>query len=154
MRSVYDKMQGERILAWTGGWSGCVLCARRSALGLQFWRFIVVFVVPHPLLSDLTMSPNRPDCSYSRVSLPEKILSQNLACSVTLNNFFLSLFSALDELGDRYLFSMHKLQHLILMMVGPPLLLLGTPDWLIEQLLRHRVVLRLGKVLTHPVVAS
>jgi cytochrome c oxidase assembly factor CtaG len=76
-----------------------------------------------------------------------------LAFILGVNLMFLSLFSALDELGDRYLFSAHMLQHLILMMVGPPLVLLGTPGWLIEPLLRHRVVLRLGKVLTHPFVA-
>lgn len=80
-------------------------------------------------------------------------LGRALAFVLGVNLMFLSLFSALDELGDRYLFSMHMLQHLILMMVGPPLLLIGTPGWLIEPLLRHRGVLRLGKVLTHPVVA-
>jgi putative membrane protein len=66
---------------------------------------------------------------------------------------FLSLFSALDDLGDRYLFSAHMLQHLILTMVGPPLMLVGTPGWLIQPLLRNRVILNIGKVLTHPVIA-
>jgi putative membrane protein len=80
-------------------------------------------------------------------------LGQAMAFLLGVNLMFLSLFSALDELGDRYLFSMHMLQHLILMMVGPPLVLLGTPGWLIEPLLRHSVVLRLGKALTHPFVA-
>ncbi len=76
-----------------------------------------------------------------------------LAFVLGVNLMFLSLFSALDKLGDRYLFSAHMLQHLILMMVGPPLLLIGTPAWLIEPLLRNRVVLRIGKMLFHPVVA-
>jgi cytochrome c oxidase assembly factor CtaG len=76
-----------------------------------------------------------------------------LAFVLGVNLMFLSLFSALDELGDRYLFSAHMLQHLILTMVGPPLMLIGTPGWLIEPLLRNRVVLRIGKILTHPVVA-
>ncbi len=76
-----------------------------------------------------------------------------LAFVLGVNLMFLSLFSALDELGDRYLFSAHMLQHLILTMVGPPLMLIGTPAWLIEPLLRNRIVLRIGKILTHPVVA-
>ncbi len=76
-----------------------------------------------------------------------------LAFVLGVNLMFLSLFSALDELGDRYLFSAHMLQHLILTMVGPPLMLIGTPGWLIEPLLRRRLVLRIGKILTHPVVA-
>src|SRR5436853_7732298 len=83
----------------------------------------------------------------------EHHLGQAMAFLLGVNLMFLSLFSALDELGDRYLFSMHMLQHLILTTVGPPLLLIGTPDWLIQPLLRHRVVLSIGKVLTHPAVA-
>lgn len=38
---------------------------------------------------------------------------------------FLALASPLDEGGDRYLFSLHMIQHLLLMMVTPPLALLG-----------------------------
>lgn len=65
----------------------------------------------------------------------------------------LALFSPLDELGDRYLFSAHMLQHLILTFVGPPLMLLGTPGWLIKPLLRNRILFSVGKFLTSPVVA-
>lgn len=66
---------------------------------------------------------------------------------------FLSLVSPLDELGDSYLFSAHMLQHLVLIMVGPPLLLLGTPDWFVRPFLRNPVVFRIAKVLTLPAVA-
>ncbi|HVB20860.1 MAG TPA: cytochrome c oxidase assembly protein [Ktedonobacteraceae bacterium] len=76
-----------------------------------------------------------------------------IAFLVGVNLIFLSLFSALDELGDRYLFSAHMLQHLILTMVGPPLMLVGLPGWLIQPLLRNRVVLKIGKLLVHPAVA-
>jgi cytochrome c oxidase assembly factor CtaG len=76
-----------------------------------------------------------------------------IAFLLGVNLMFLSLFSALDELGDRYLFSAHMLQHLILTMIGPPLVLLGIPGWLIAPLLGHRAVLRLSRVLTHPFVA-
>ncbi len=80
-------------------------------------------------------------------------LNRAIAFLLGVNLMFLSLFSALDELGDRYLFSAHMLQHLILVMVGPPLVLIGTPGWLIQPLLRNRVILRIGKILTHPAVA-
>jgi cytochrome c oxidase assembly factor CtaG len=66
---------------------------------------------------------------------------------------FLALASPLDELGDEYLFSAHMVQHLLITLVAPPLLLLGTPGWLLQPLLRKRVLLRIGKVLTHPFVA-
>jgi putative membrane protein len=46
----------------------------------------------------------------------------------------IALASPLDELGDNYLFSAHMIQHMLLILVAPPLWLLGTPDWLIERL--------------------
>jgi putative membrane protein len=41
---------------------------------------------------------------------------------------FLALESPIDVGGDHYLFSLHMLQHVLLAMVVPPLLLLGLPD--------------------------
>jgi putative membrane protein len=41
---------------------------------------------------------------------------------------FLALESPIDVAGDNYLFSFHMLQHLLLAMVVPPLLLLGLPE--------------------------
>lgn len=38
---------------------------------------------------------------------------------------FVALCSPIDTGGDRYLFSLHMVQHLVLMMVAPPLCLLG-----------------------------
>lgn len=56
----------------------------------------------------------------------------------------LALESPIDVGGDRYLFSLHMLQHLLLSMVVPPLLLLGLPArWLAWN--RFRI---------HPVVAT
>src|SRR6185437_11048446 len=48
----------------------------------------------------------------------------------------LALMSPLDILGDAYLFSAHMVQHMLIGVVAPPLLLLGTPGWMIEPLLR------------------
>lgn len=60
----------------------------------------------------------------------------------------LALISPLDALGDDYLFSAHMLQHLCLTTFGPPLLLLGTPGWMLERLLNNRLLLRVLKGLT------
>jgi cytochrome c oxidase assembly factor CtaG len=65
----------------------------------------------------------------------------------------LALISPLDELGDDYLFSAHMLQHLCLTTFGPPLLLLGTPEWMLERLLNRRLVFVLMKALTWAPVA-
>jgi putative membrane protein len=41
---------------------------------------------------------------------------------------FLALESPIDVGGDHYLFSLHMLQHVLLAMIVPPLLLLGSPE--------------------------
>jgi len=48
----------------------------------------------------------------------------------------LALASPLDTLGDAYLFTAHMLQHLLLTLGVAPLLLIGTPGWLLRDALR------------------
>ena len=79
--------------------------------------------------------------------------SKVVAYILGVNLIFLSLFSPLDELGDTYLFSAHMLQHLILTIVGPPLMIVGLPDWLVQPLLRNHLLFRVGRFLTYPAVA-
>ena len=66
---------------------------------------------------------------------------------------FVALLSPLHELGDNYLFSAHMVQHLILTLVVPPLLLAGTPAWLLRPVLRFPHVFKVAKFLTKPVTA-
>jgi cytochrome c oxidase assembly factor CtaG len=66
---------------------------------------------------------------------------------------FLALVSPLDELGDSYLFSAHMVQHLVLTIVGPPLLVIGTPAWFLKPIVRNKIAFRIAKALTYPAVA-
>jgi putative membrane protein len=70
----------------------------------------------------------------------------------------LVLFGALNgplhNLSDAYLFSAHMAQHLLLTLVFPPLLLYGTPPWVVRVLLRPRWVTALGRVVTRPLMAA
>lgn len=66
---------------------------------------------------------------------------------------FIALASPLDEIGDEYLFSAHMAQHLLLILVMPPLLLLGTPGWLLRPFLRDAALARIGRFATAPVFA-
>jgi putative membrane protein len=66
---------------------------------------------------------------------------------------FLALVSPLDELGDSYLFSAHMVQHLFLTIVGPPLLLIGTPEWFIRPIVRNKLLFKLARFFTYPAVA-
>jgi putative membrane protein len=61
-----------------------------------------------------------------------------------------SLTGPLHDLADYYLFSAHMVQHLLLVFAMPPLLLYGTPGWMLSPLLRHPLVLSLGRRLTRP----
>lgn len=65
----------------------------------------------------------------------------------------LSLESALDPLGDDYLFSAHMAQHLLLILIVPPFLLLGIPEQSARQWLRVPLIARAERVLGRPVVA-
>ena len=61
-----------------------------------------------------------------------------------------ALVSPLDPLGDDYLFSAHMIQHLLLALVAPPLLLLGIPDSLVRRWLVHPVLARIERQLSRP----
>jgi len=65
----------------------------------------------------------------------------------------IALGPPLDDWADHYLVSAHMVQHLLLTLVVPPLLLYGTPAWLLRPILRHRLLARIGFALTRPVVA-
>ena len=68
----------------------------------------------------------------------------------------LTLWVATDwpvgALAAGYLLSARTLQYLLYVLVAPPLLLLGTPRWLLRRLLRGRVAFRLARVLSRPLV--
>jgi putative membrane protein len=70
-----------------------------------------------------------------------------------LGMLFLALASPLDALSDRYLLSAHMVQHLIMTLVMPPLLLLGTPGWLLRPLLRSYVFAPVLRLWTRPLPA-
>lgn len=79
--------------------------------------------------------------------------SQTFSFLLGMLIMFLALVSPLDELGDSYLFSAHMVQHLCLTMIAPPLLLLGTPAWLLTPLLRNCIVFRIARICTWPALA-
>jgi putative membrane protein len=59
----------------------------------------------------------------------------------------------LDELADARIFAMHMLQHLVQTFVIPPLLLLGTPDWMLRPIVLSRPLKPIFQLLTRPVIA-
>jgi putative membrane protein len=65
----------------------------------------------------------------------------------------LAFLSPLHTLGEEYLLSAHMVQHLLITLVVPPLLLLGTPGWMLRPLLRYWPLRRGAAVLLTPIPA-
>lgn len=65
----------------------------------------------------------------------------------------LTLISPVDTLGEQYLFSVHMLQHMLLVLVVPPLLLLGIPARIGRDLLSVEFVQRAEFFLSRPFIA-
>lgn len=57
----------------------------------------------------------------------------------------------LHDIGEESLFIFHMIEHLGLTLIAPPLLLYGTPWWILRMLVKP--IMPVMRVLTHPVVA-
>jgi cytochrome c oxidase assembly factor CtaG len=63
---------------------------------------------------------------------------------------FLALVSPIDMLGDQYLFSAHMLQHMMLGLIAPALIILGLPSSLANRLLQIPLARKLESILGYP----
>ncbi|MDB4907631.1 MAG: Cytochrome c oxidase caa3-type, assembly factor CtaG-related protein [Gemmatimonadetes bacterium] len=76
--------------------------------------------------------------------------AQRASFAAGLLVIFFSLNGWLHDLSDYYLFSAHMVQHLLLTLVAPPLLLLGTPGWMLRPALEVPAVARIARAITTP----
>jgi putative membrane protein len=67
---------------------------------------------------------------------PGPTLAQRASFFGSLLLLFLTLNGPLHDLSDYYLFSAHMVQHLVLTLVVPPLMVTGVPGWMLRPLLR------------------
>lgn len=69
----------------------------------------------------------------------------------------LSLWAVSDwpfhDIAEQRLFLFHMIEHMVLALVAAPLLLAGTPAWLLRRIVTHRRVLPTVKPLTRPLAA-
>jgi putative membrane protein len=73
-----------------------------------------------------------------------------LSFAGALGVLFVALTGPIHDLSDYYLFSAHMIQHMLLVFAMPPLLLYGTPGFMVRPLLRDPRLLALGRALTRP----
>src|SRR5439155_380755 len=87
---------------------------------------------------------------------PRGRATQPLRFLAGLTALLAALNGPLHDLSDYYLFSAHMVQHLVLTLVVAPLLLAGTPGWMLDRLLAPLLRRTLGRGavrLTRPVPA-
>ena len=85
------------------------------------------------------------------LAAPRRRVISFMAALVVLG---LALNGPLHNLSDSYLFSAHMVQHLVLTLAFPPLLLYGTPAWVVRPLLRWRWLLAFARWATRPLAAG
>lgn len=97
----------------------------------------------------LLVGPLRHRFPGSRPVPPKMIASFATGMAI----MFLALQGPLHDLSDYFLFSAHMVQHLLLILLMPPFLLAGIPDWLLRPVIKVRPIGWIARILTFPVVA-
>lgn len=67
--------------------------------------------------------------------------------------FFLLTFSPIEFIGHYYLFSVHMIQHILLLLVIPPLLMTGTNKEFFQRLIDKPGFRKFGNFFFHPIAA-
>lgn len=83
----------------------------------------------------------------------ERTTGQTVAFVASLLVLFGALNGPIHDLADYFLFSAHMVQHMLIMMAFPALLLLGLPAWLLRPVLLGGPQAGAVRTLTHPATA-
>lgn len=68
--------------------------------------------------------------------------------------FYLAVGSPLDQIGERFLFSAHMVQHQLLTYPAAILFLLGLPRWLVDPVIDRPGVRGLARLAAHPLICG
>lgn len=79
--------------------------------------------------------------------------SQTWLFTLGLLSLYIGGGTAIHDIGEKYLFSVHMVQHLLFTLAAPPLLIAGTPAWLWQWLLKRPGVFPIARLLTTPLLA-
>ena len=81
-------------------------------------------------------------------------LAHAIVFGIALLLGYLTIGSPLDQIGEDFLFFAHMIQHILLVYVVAPLVILGIPPYLQDFLLSKAGIRKLFSFLTHPLVAG
>src|SRR2546426_10119387 len=129
--TLFDNIGGVEWLDWRLHPDVVLLCV--TLLGAYFYAINVL----RPRLSDAGR------VKHSQVAL--------YLCGVLA--IFIATGTPIHDLSEQYLLSVHMVQHLLLTLVAPPLLIAGVPSWLWRAMLGGGPVLPGMRSGVHPVVA-
>lgn len=97
--------------------------------------------------------PSRPGSAGAATAVRESrgpTPAQTLSFASGLIVLFAALNGPIHDLSDYYLFSAHMVQHLLLTLLVTPLLIAGTPGWMLRPLLRVSPVAAAARAVTGP----
>src|SRR5918997_6874604 len=82
---------------------------------------------------------------------PERVTTSQAVLFVSgVAALYIGAGSPVHDISEKYLLSMHMTQHMLFTLVAPPLLLLGTPGWMLRPLIRNQYVRRVAYEITRP----
>ena len=131
---------------------GAAILLHRDSFSWTEWTLYPSFLVGWLLLGGayvLCAGPLRHRFPGSRPVPPLRLASFATGMLVML----LALQGPMHELSDYFLFSAHMVQHLLLILIMPPFLLAGIPDWMARPVIRLPGVFPVARWLTFPLVA-
>src|SRR2546428_6866610 len=126
--TLFDNIGGVEWLDWHLHPDVVLLCV--TLLGAYFYAINVL----RPRLSDAGR------VKHSQVAL--------YLCGVLA--IFITTGTPIHDLSEQYLLSVHMVQHLLLTLVAPPLLIAGVPSWLWRAMLGGRHVLPGARIVLPP----
>src|SRR2546422_773326 len=128
--TLFDNIGGVEWLDWHLHPDVVLLCV--TLLGAYFYAINVL----RPRLSDAGR------VKHSQVAL--------YLCGVLA--IFITTGTPIHDLSEQYLLSVHMVQHLLLTLVAPPLLIAGVPSWLWRGVVGGRDVLPGARGVVHSAV--
>ncbi|HLT58410.1 MAG: cytochrome c oxidase assembly protein [Limnochordales bacterium] len=132
------------------GWAMGGVLAHAVANGWRWWYPEVwAVILTFCTLYYYLVGPYR-----ERWGLADRVERRHLLCfTAAMLVMAISEATPIHGISEQYLFSVHMLQHVLLTMVMAPLLIAGTPPWLIRRAFRWPGVKPLLTFLTRPIIA-
>jgi putative membrane protein len=148
--------RGARFLIGIGAPSMLAVAAV-AAVRTGEWPFHLhadVFAVTATLVILYVQGLRRLGPRYAPAGQPVATVRQRVLFGIGALLLFAAASWPMHDIAEDYLFSVHMTEHFILSLIAVPILLLGTPAWLLSWIVRLRFVRPVARRLVRPLPAS